>query len=74
MPNLNNFMLGLKILNAQHARILSTKGTAAQRLSLLTQAGVAVGTKVFDSVTKQPVEVVSSGVAYLPSEVIDAVR
>lgn len=65
---INNLVSSLQILNAGHAQKVSTAGSAAQRLSVLTQAGVAVGTQVFDSVTKQPVEVLSAGVAYLPEE------
>ena len=69
----NNLLSSLQILNARHAKVLSTSGTAGQRLSVLADAGVAVGTVVLDSVTGQRVEVLSAGVAYLPMEAINAV-
>lgn len=68
-----NLLSSLQILNAKHAKILSTRGTAEQRLSLLAGGGVAVGTEVIDKVTGQRVQVVSAGVAYLPEEAINAV-
>lgn len=75
MPNeTNNLITSLKVLNAKHALGLATSGTAEQRLSLLAGGGVAVGTKVRDSVTGQTVEVISAGVAYLPEEVLNAVQ
>lgn len=69
----NNLVGSLEILNAKHALKLSTQGSAAQRLSVLSGAGVAVGTKVRDRVTGQTVEVVSVGVVYLSSEVVNEV-
>jgi len=72
--DIDNLIGQLTVMRARHAQGVATQGTSAQRLALLAQAGVAPGTKVIDSVTGQPVEVVSVGVAYLPQEVINAVH
>ena len=69
----NNLVSSLQILNAKHAKKLSTSGTAEQRLNLLSGARVAVGTVVLDSVTGQRVEVLSSGVAYMAEEALNEV-
>ena len=58
----NNLVSRLKILNAGHARTLSTSGTAAQRLSALSQAGVATGTAGCDFVPGHKGEGVWGGV------------
>jgi len=71
--DISNLVGGLKVLSAKNAVGIATQGTAAQRLSVLAGAGVASGTQVIDSVTGQLVEVVSVGVAYLPSGVLNGV-
>jgi hypothetical protein len=68
-----NLVSNLQLLNAKHAKSLSTSGTAVQRLSALAGGGVAVGTVVMDQVTGQKVEVLSAGVAYMPEEVLSEV-
>lgn len=65
-----NLLSSLQLLSAKHAKVLSTSGSAEQRLSVLAGGGVAVGTVVVDRVTGQRVEVLSAGVAYMPSEVL----
>ncbi len=72
--DVSNLINQLQIIKARNAVGIATRGTADQRLSLLSGAGVAPNTVVIDSVTGQPVEVVSVGVAYLPQEVLNAVR
>lgn len=68
--DISNVITGLQVIGAQNASGIATRGTSAQRLALLAQAGVVPGVKVVDSVTGQQVEVVSVGVAYLTQEVL----
>lgn len=72
--DINNMIDSLKVTEAQSASGIATQGTSRQRLSMLAGAEVAPGTTVIDSVTQQPVQVVSVGVAYLPEEVLNALH
>lgn len=72
--DISNILTGLQAMAAKNASGISTRGTSAQRLSLLAGGGAAIGATVIDSVTGQAVEVVSVGVAYLPKAVLDEVQ
>ena len=72
--DINNMLGSLQVLAAQNAHGVATQGTSKQRLSLLAGGGVAPGTTVIDSVSGQPVTVVSVGVAYLTREVISGLQ
>jgi hypothetical protein len=72
--DIENVIGSLKVMAAQNAQGVATQGTSGQRLALLAQAGVAPGTTVIDTVTGQPVQVVSVAVAYLPTGVIDGLQ
>lgn len=71
--DISNMVTSLKVLAAQNAAGVATQGTSKQRLSLLAGGGAAPETTVIDTVTGQPVTVVSVGVAYLPQEVLGEV-
>jgi hypothetical protein len=73
MSEIDNMVTSLQNLSAKNALGIATQGTSAQRLAKLAQAGVAPGTVVIDSVTGQPVQVVSVAVAYFPTEVLGEV-
>ena len=71
--DINNIVGSLQVMTAQNAQGVATQGSSRQRLSLLAQGGVAEGTTVIDSVTGQPVKVVSVATVYLPTGVLNAV-
>jgi hypothetical protein len=73
MVDTENMLLALKVLAAKHAAGLATQGPASSRLAALAGADVAPGRVVIDSVTGQPVTVVSAATVYLPQEALNVV-